>query len=67
MPTHEFDAKSTPEFQQIDQVVAGFRQAFPPSFKSPVDGDMLDPYLYTAHSSAVLYVRLHLISHICVV
>ncbi|KAJ3537494.1 hypothetical protein NM688_g6679 [Phlebia brevispora] len=54
MPTQEVDAISSADFQQLDRLVTGFRQAFPARFKSPVEGDMIDPYLYTAHTSAVL-------------
>ncbi|KAF7796741.1 hypothetical protein EIP86_007924 [Pleurotus ostreatoroseus] len=54
MPTQDVDPIGSPEFQQLDRIVMGFRHSFPAQFKSPVEGDMLDPYLYTAHSAAVL-------------
>lgn len=54
LPTQDVDPINSPEFQQLDRIVMGFRHSFPAQFKSPVEGDMLDPYLYTAHSAAVL-------------
>lgn len=52
------DARSSPEFQQLDQIVSNFRPSFPPRFRSPVENDVLDPYLYTACTAAHLYVFL---------
>ena len=54
----QFDATTTVEFQQLDRLVANFRPSFPPHLRSPVsgDGDVLDPYLYTACTAAHLYV-----------
>lgn len=45
-----FDATATLEFQQLDQLVANFRPSFPAQMRSPIvgDGDIVDPYLYTA-------------------
>ena len=50
----EFDPRNSPEFQELDRLVHNFRQSFPAQFKSPVNNDGLDPYLYTACISAVL-------------
>ena len=51
----QYDATTTVEFQQLDQLVANFRPSFPPHLRSPVAGDdVLDPYLYTACTAAHL-------------
>lgn len=48
------DVTNTPEFHHLDNLVASFRTSFPPRYRSPVDGDILDPYLYTACTAAHL-------------
>lgn len=55
-PSNYDDARSSPEFQQLDQIVTNFRPSFPVRLRSPVENDVLDPYLYTACTAAHLYV-----------
>lgn len=57
-----YDATSTVEFQQLDTLVANFRPSFPPHLRSPIagDGDVIDPYLYTACTAGHLaHILLH--------
>ncbi|KAI0691177.1 hypothetical protein BC835DRAFT_1432535, partial [Cytidiella melzeri] len=42
------DATSSPEFYQLDHIITSFRPSFPARLRSPVENDVLDPYLYTA-------------------
>lgn len=55
-PAYFEDARASPEFVQLDQIVVNFRASFPPRLRSPVENDALDPYLYTACTAAHLYV-----------
>lgn len=51
------EATSSAEFHQLDQIVTNFRPSFPPRLRSPVENEVLDPYLYTACTAAHLYVN----------
>lgn len=55
-PPATFDPRSSPAFKELDSLVAGFRPAFPSHMRSPVQDEMVDAYLYTAHTAAYLCV-----------
>lgn len=55
-PTHFESVNSSPEFQQLDEIIDNFRPSFPARLRSPVANDVLDPYLYTACTATHLYV-----------
>lgn len=43
-----FDIKEAPAFREMDELIRSFDESFPGRFKNPVDGQVVDPYLYTA-------------------
>jgi hypothetical protein len=50
-----YDATSTVEFQQLDNLVAKFGRDFPPHLRNPIlSVGNVDPYLYTACTAAHL-------------
>ncbi|KAI0340132.1 hypothetical protein BDW22DRAFT_441359 [Trametopsis cervina] len=59
-PTHFEAVNSSPEFQQLDEIIDNFRPSFPARLRSPVANDVLDPYLYTACTATHLaHILLH--------
>ena len=53
--TDYFDVKEAPAFRELDDLINVFKTAYPAQFKNPVDGQSVDPYLYTAFSIPHLY------------
>jgi len=43
-----FDVKEAPAFRELDSLVTAFKTSFPAHLKNPIDGQAVDPYLYTA-------------------
>jgi hypothetical protein len=42
------DPRTTQAFKDLDNIVLSFRESFPPLMKSPINGNIVDPHLYSA-------------------
>ncbi|PSR71406.1 hypothetical protein PHLCEN_2v12673 [Hermanssonia centrifuga] len=49
-----FDPRDTQAFQELDHYVTSFKGSFPAHMRNPVQDEMVDSYLYTAHCAAHL-------------
>ncbi|CAL1695310.1 unnamed protein product [Somion occarium] len=62
-----FDIKDAPAFQELDKMINAFRTSFPAHLKSPIIGQSVDPYLYTASLIPHLYVSIRSIRDHCLI
>jgi hypothetical protein len=49
-----FNPRDTAVFRQLDHITATFRMSFPSHLRNPVQGEMVDAYLFAASSAAYL-------------
>lgn len=43
------DPRETPAFKGLESVIASFQSSFPPEFREPIPGGVVDTHLYVAH------------------
>ncbi|KII93554.1 hypothetical protein PLICRDRAFT_35780 [Plicaturopsis crispa FD-325 SS-3] len=69
LPGCGIDPRTTPEFHELDRIVASFRASFPPHLRDPIVNNVVDSHLYTTclvpHVCTILLHEPHAAVKIC--